>query len=307
MLLANFLIALREGVEAALLVGILVAYVIKVGRRDLLPKLWVGVSLAAIIPLAAGAAMTWGTYSLTFQAQEIIGGTLSIIAAGFVTWMLLWISIRSHEIVDHLHTQAERALHQNRGIAFVWIAVLAVGREGIETSIFVMGTIKNSSQAEPVIGILLGILCSIVIGWIIYTGATRFNLKRFFSVTGILLLFVAAGIFSYGISDLQEAGVLPGWGITAYDFSPYFDQGGFLATNSWWYVLLEAMFNLNIQPTVLQTIGWLAYMAIAAPLFIYTQFVRPRKLRLQRANIANGSEEIESARISLQTETKETR
>lgn len=276
MFLANFLIALREGVEAALLVGILVAYVVKVGRRDVLPKMWVGVIIAAALPLAAGAYMTWGPYTLTFQAQEILGGALSILAAVLVTWMMLWMSSHAAQLSTQVSHQAKEALTKG-GWAFVWLAVLSVGREGIETAIFVMGTVKSATGWAPVAGVAAGIAVACVIGWAIYAGAAHINLRAFFAVTGALLLIVAAGIFSYGIGDLQEASVLPGWGNYFWDLSGSFDQGGFLSTTAWWYVLAEALVNFSIQPTWGQAIAWFAYMAVAAPLFLYVQFLRPRR------------------------------
>ena len=102
MFLANFLIALREGVEAALIVGVVAAYLVKVGRRNLLPKVWLGVIIAAALPLSLGAIMTWGPYTLSFQAQEILGGTLSLVAVAMVTWMILWMSSNSRQFARKL-------------------------------------------------------------------------------------------------------------------------------------------------------------------------------------------------------------
>lgn len=272
MFLANFLIALREGVEAALIVGILVAYVVKVGRRDVLPKVWIGVGLAALIPLAFGAAMTWGPYTLTFQAQEIFGGTLSLIAVAFVTWMIFWMGRNSREMAAGLKSKAGSALASGSGWGIVWLAIISVGREGIETAVFVWATVKASASQSvwaPALGVATGLIVAIAIGWLIYRGTTRINLKHFFNITGILLIIVAAGIVSYGIGDLQEASVLPGWGVPAYDISGHFDghiPG--VSSTAWWFVLLEAMFNVNLAPTHLQVIGWVLYLIIVLLLFL---------------------------------------
>ncbi|AOZ73214.1 iron transporter [Boudabousia tangfeifanii] len=284
----NFIIALREGVEASLLVGILVAYVVKIGRRDVLPKLWLGVILAALIPLGAGAYMTWGTYTLTMQAQEILGGSLSLLAAVFVTWMMLWMSSHSRELAGNLTADAAKALENNSAWAFVWLAVLAVGREGIETAVFIMGTVDssaNTSTYAPLLGMLAGLAVAVLIGWIIYSGAARFNLHLFFSITGFFLIFVAAGIAAYGIHDLQEAGVLPGLTNTVYRLSPYFDGSVFpwLTANSTWFNLLSAMFNVQLDPTWLEFLMWWAYVLTVLPIFIYVQFIRPKKIAKARA------------------------
>ena len=273
MFLANFLIALREGVEAALIVGVVAAYLVKVGRRNLLPKVWFGVIIAAALPLSLGAIMTWGPYTLSFQAQEILGGTLSLVAVAMVTWMILWMSSNSRQFARKLREDTATQLASGSEWGVVWIAFIAVAREGIETALFVWATIKSSAEsaiAAPALGVVTGLLVAVVIGWLIYTGAARINLSVFFNITGLLLIFVAAGIVSYGIGDLQESSVLPGWGVPIYDITAYLDGSvySWLTTSSWWWTLLEAMFNVNASPTHLQLIGWVLYIVIILPLFL---------------------------------------
>lgn len=273
MFLANFLIALREGVEAALIVGVVAAYLVKVGRKNLLPKVWLGVVIAAAIPLSLGAIMTWGPYTLSFQAQEILGGTLSLVAVAMVTWMILWMSSNSRQFARKLREDTAAQLASDSDWGVVWIAFIAVAREGIETALFVWATIKSSAEsaiAAPALGVVTGLLVAVVIGWLIYTGAARINLSIFFNITGLLLIFVAAGIVSYGIGDLQESSVLPGWGVPIYDITAYLDGSvySWLTTSSWWWTLLEAMFNVNASPTQLQLIGWVLYIVIILPLFL---------------------------------------
>ena len=273
MFLANFLIALREGVEAALIVGVVAAYLVKVGRKNLLPKVWLGVVIAAAIPLSLGAIMTWGPYTLSFQAQEILGGTLSLVAVAMVTWMILWMSSNSRQFARKLREDTAAQLASGSDWGVVWIAFIAVAREGIETALFVWATIKSSAEnaiAAPALGVVTGLLVAVVIGWLIYTGAARINLSVFFNITGLLLIFVAAGIVSYGIGDLQESSVLPGWGVPIYDITAYLDGSvySWLTTSSWWWTLLEAMFNVNASPTHLQLVGWVLYIVIILPLFL---------------------------------------
>ena len=273
MFLANFLIALREGVEAALIVGVVAAYLVKVGRRNLLPKVWFGVIIAAALPLSLGAIMTWGPYTLSFQAQEILGGTLSLVAVAMVTWMILWMSSNSRQFARKLREDTAAQLASGSEWGVVWIAFIAVAREGIETALFVWATIKSSAEnaiAAPALGVVTGLVVAVIIGWLIYTGAARINLSIFFNITGLLLIFVAAGIVSYGIGDLQESSVLPGWGVPIYDITAYLDGSvySWLTTSSWWWTLLEAMFNVNASPTHLQLIGWVLYIVIILPLFL---------------------------------------
>ena len=262
MFLANLLIALREGLEAALVVSIIVAYLVKADRRDALPKLWLGVGLAALIPLVAGAIMTWGPKTLTFQAQEILGGTLSFVAVGMVTWMIFWMGKNARELKGELEGSLSKSLSAgSSGWGVVWIAVVAVGREGVETALFVWATVRSSiesSTMQTTAGVVTGLALAIVLGVLIYQGAVRINFRIFFAVTGYFLVVVAAGIVAYGVGDLQEANVLPGFTNHAWDLSRYLPDGA--SPFHWLYVLLQAMFQFNLQPTVLQVVGWWVYI-----------------------------------------------
>jgi len=260
--LANLLIALREGLEAALVVSIIVAYLVKSDRRDALPKLWLGVGLAALVPLVAGAIMTWGPKTLTFQAQEILGGLLSFVAVGLVTWMIFWMGKNARELKGELEGSLSKTLAEGgSGWGVVWIAVVAVGREGVETALFVWATVRSSIETsimQTTAGVVTGLVLAIVLGVLIYQGAVRINLRIFFAVTGYFLIVVAAGIVAYGIGDLQEAGLLPGHTSHAWDLSSYLPAN--TSPLHWLYVLLEAMFQLNLQPSVLQVLGWCLYI-----------------------------------------------
>lgn len=276
MFLANFLIALREGLEAALVVGILVAYLVKVERRDLLPRLWLGVAVAAIIPLAAGAYMTWGPYTMTFAAQEVLGGTLSLVAVAMITWMILWMGKHAAQQKAGLESSLRSAIdYGGRGI--VWIALLAVGRESLETALFVWATTRSTmttAVATPVIAVASGLAVAVVLGAAIYAGAVRIDIGRFFRWSGVFLVVVAAGIVAYGLGDLQEASVLPGWGEWAYDLSHLVPTTGVGAVL---YTLAVAIVNLNPMPTWLQVIGWAAYLVVVLPLFLRATRRPPRR------------------------------
>jgi len=260
--IANLLIALREGLEAALVVSIIVAYLVKTDRRDALPKLWIGVGLATLIPLVAGAIMTWGPKTLSFQGQEILGGTLSFVAVDLVTWMIFWMGKNARELKGELEGSLSKALAEDgSGWGVVWIAVVAVGREGVETALFVWATVRSSIETsimQTTVGVVTGLVIAIVLGVLIYQGAVRINFRIFFATTGYFLVVVAAGIVAYGIGDLQEAGVLPGIMSHAWDLSSYLPAS--TSPLHWLYVLLQAMFQFNLQPTVLQAVGWCLYI-----------------------------------------------
>ncbi len=289
MFFPNLLIAMREGLEASLVVGILVAYLVKVGRRDVLPKLWAGVGIAVCIPLALGVILTWGPKTLTFQAQEILGGCLSLVAVALTTGMIFWMSKHARSMKGQLESELDKSLRRSgSGWGVVVIAMVAVGREGIETALIIWATVKSSIENSiwaTTAGIVVGFAVAIVLGLLIYRGALRLNLGVFFTWTGAFLILVAAGITAYGIGDLQEASVLPGWGHHAWDYSALI--GTSQSPVYWLYTIGNAMFQVNAQPTVLQTVGWLVYFIPVAILFV---------LRTRTARPRTASSPVESAR-----------
>jgi len=266
--LPNYLIGLREGLEAGIIVSILVAYLGRLGRRDLLPKLWVGISAAIAISLAVGALLTWGPYTLTFQAQEIIGGSLSIVAVGMVTWMIMWMAAHARGLKGELQQKVDSALTSaasGSAFALVVLGVVSVGREGLETAIFVWASVNTGGVVVGFIGTVLGILTAVVLSVLISLGVIRINLSRFFTWTGALLVIVAAGVLAYGVGDLQEAGVLPGVGAHAFSIAHI------VPPTSWWGILLAGLFNLTAEPTWLQVVVWVAYVLAVGALFLWRQ------------------------------------
>ncbi|WP_241843044.1 iron uptake transporter permease EfeU [Agromyces albus] len=260
--LANYLIGLREGLEAGLIVGILIAYLGKIERRDLFGRLWFGIGIAVAISLGVGAILTWGPYALSFQAQEILGGTLSIVAVALVTWMIFWMGTHGAGLSKELRGQVDAAVDRS-WFAIVLLGALAVGREGIETALFVWANVAGGS--DPVLGTtgaVLGILTAVAISWGISRGLVRFNLSVFFTWTGLFLVLVAAGVLAYGIGDLQEASVIPGWG------EPAFSLVAAVPPGSWYGTLLGGIFNFTPEPTWAQAIGWLGYVAITTALYL---------------------------------------
>ncbi len=269
-MLANFLIGLREGLEAGLVVGILVAYLNKLGRRDVLPRLWIGIGVAIGISLAVGAILTWGPYGLSFQAQEILGGALSILAVGLVTWMIFWMARHSRALKGELQSKLDAAI-AGTGMGIVLVGFVSVGREGVETALFIWASVSSTGNAVlGTIGAVLGILVSIVIAYLIYRGLVRINLSRFFLWTGLFLIVVAAGVLSYGIGDLQEAGVLPGNGQAAYSLATV------IPPSSWYGVVLAGLFNYTAEPTWARLIAWALYLAVVTPLFLRVASAKAR-------------------------------
>ncbi len=261
---ANYLIGLREGLEAALVVSILVAYLVKSNRRDRLGPVWLGVGGAVALSLAFGAVLTFTSNQLSFTAQEAFGGTLSIIAVAFVTWMVFWMRRTARSLSSELRGQMDAALAVGTG-ALTLTAFLAVGREGLETALFIWSAVQATGEnSEPVIGAALGLATAVVLGYLFYRGALTINLAKFFRWTGAVLIVVAAGVLAYGIHDLQEAGILPGLNSLAFDVSSTIPPG------SWYGTLLRGTVNFTPATTWLQAIGWLLYIV---PVFVL--FLRP--------------------------------
>jgi len=260
--LAMFLIGLREGLEATLVVTILVAYLVKTNRRDRLRPVFLGVGAAVGLSLCVGAALTFGSSQLSFQAQEGFGGTMSFIAVGLVTWMIFWMARHARHLKGELQSQLDVAL-AGSAIGIVVIGVVSVGREGVETALFIWASVNSSGNAVlGTIGAALGLLVSVVISYLIYRGLVRINLSRFFLWTGAFLVVVAAGVLAYGVGDLQEAGVIPGVANIAYDLT------GVIPATSWYGVLLTGLFQFTAEPTWARLIVWVLYIAVVLTLFL---------------------------------------
>ena len=270
-MLATVLIGLREGLEASLVVGILIAYLTKINRRDVLPRLWIGVTGAIVVSLVIGAILQFGPSTLSTQAQEAIGGSFSIIAVGMVTWMIFWMARHARHLSSELEGSMDAALHRSAGAAVVVLGLVSVGREGIETALFIWAS--TNTGASPLVGLLgavAGILIAATIAYGIFRGVVRINLSVFFRWTGLLLVVVAAGVFAYGLGDLQEAAIIPGAGTHAFSLASV------IPPTSWYGTLLTGLFSFAAEPTWLQVGAWVAYVAVVLPLFLRAQRRRPR-------------------------------
>ncbi|MFE9094300.1 iron uptake transporter permease EfeU [Streptomyces sp. NPDC007264] len=260
---SNYLIGLREGLEASLVVCILIAYLVKTGRRDALRPIWTGIGIAVAIALAFGCVLEFGSQELTFEAQEALGGSLSVLAVGLVTWMVFWMRRTARHLKSELHGKLDAALRMGTG-ALVATAFLAVGREGLETALFVWASVHAASDGtpRPLVGVALGLATAVLLGWLFYRGALRINLAKFFTWTGGMLVVVAAGVLAYGFHDLQEADWIPGLTSLAFDIS------GTVPPDSWYGTLLKGVFNFQPDPTVLQVTVWALYLVPTLVIFL---------------------------------------
>lgn len=265
-LLGSGLIGLREGLETGIVVMILVAFLVKATRRDALKWVWLGVGVAIAMTVAVFLVIQYGENTISGLAAEAIAGTASLVAVAIVTTMVLWMKKAAASISGELRGDMERAL-KTGSLAVFALAFLAVGREGVETALFMVGY-AEAQTAWPLIGLVIGVLAATAIAYGMYAGAVRINLAKFFSYTGAFLIVVAAGILSYGIGALQTVGWFPGLSHKAFDISTWFNW------SSWYGEIIQGVFNLTPMPTVLQLAAWLTYLVV-----VLTIFLRPTKAR----------------------------
>lgn len=259
-LFGSALIGLREGLEAAIVVTILVAFLVKSDRRDALRWVWIGVGAAIVMTVAVFLVIQFGENTVKDLAAEAIAGVASLIAVGIVTTMVLWMKRAAAGMSGELRSGMSEAL-ETGGVAVLTLAFLAVGREGFETALFMVGY-AQAETAWPLVGLVIGVLIAAAIAYGMYIGAVRINLAKFFKYTGAFLIIVAAGILSYGIGALQTVGWLPGLAHRAFDITSWFDW------SSWYGQVIQGVFNVTPTPTLLQLVCWLAYLVIVLALFL---------------------------------------
>jgi high-affinity iron transporter len=225
----------------------------------------VGVTVAVLVSLGFGALLTYGPRSLTFEAQEGIGGTLSLVAVGFVTWMVFWMARNARHLSGNLKGAVDKAALAG-GASLALVAMFAVGREGLETALFIWSATQTASAGGsttgPLFAALLGLLAAVAMGYAFYKGVLQINLAKFFAWTGAFLIVVAAGVAAYGVHDLQEAGVLPGLNDLAFDVSKQ------IPPSSWYGTLLKGIFNFSPATTKLEATVWIVYLAPTMYLFL---------------------------------------
>jgi high-affinity iron transporter len=261
------LIGLREGLETAIVVTILIAFLVKSDRRDALKWVWLGVAGAIAMTIGVFLTIQLSENTISGLAAEAIAGVASLVAVIIVTTMVLWMRKAAATISGELRSDMARAL-ETGGIAVATLAFLAVGREGVETALFMVGY-ANASTAWPLAGLVIGLLIAVIFAYGMYAGAVRINLAKFFKYTGAFLVVVAAGILSYAIHALQTVGWLPGLGAKAFDMTGAFNW------SSWYGQVIQGVFNISPTPSVLQFVCWLAYLSVVLTLFLRPVAAKP--------------------------------
>jgi high-affinity iron transporter len=264
---ASFLITLREGLEIALIMSILLAYLNTIGRHDRHRSIWAGAGWAAALSIAAGLVIFLTAGALSHRSQEAFEGVVSLLAVGVLTWMIFWMRRQARFIKGELQHRVDVALASPSVMALGMLAFFVVLREGLETALFLFAAFRATSAgstALSLLGAVLGFGVSAVLGYLMYRGGVRLNLRTFFKVTGALVLLVAAGLLASGIHELQEVGWLPFGTGTAFDISDMIpDSGPGLP--------LRALFGYNANPTWLEFLAWAGYLITVGVLFFRPQ------------------------------------
>jgi high-affinity iron transporter len=279
-MIPTFVITLREGVEASLIIGIIAAFLVKEGRRDAMRQMWVGIGIAVALCIGVAVLLEVVGSQLPQKQQEGLETVIGLIAVSAVTYMIVWMRRHARGIKAQLEGEAASALAAGSTLALVGMAFLAVLREGFETSVFLLAAFQDSTDTTAAgAGSVLGLLAAIAIGLGLYRGGVRINLTRFFRITGIVLVFVAAGLLASAAHTAHEAGWINGLQGQAVDLS-WLVQPGTVSGS-----LLTGMLGLQPSPTVIEAIVYLGY---AVPMAAYVLWPQGMRLRPHRDRVRAG-------------------
>jgi high-affinity iron transporter len=261
---AGFLIGLREGVEAALILAIILAYLVRTGNGDKTGRVWLGAGLAVLVSVAAGLAIFATVGALEAPYEQAFEGAAMLLAAGVVTWMLFWMRRQSAALKGELEAQIDRRLSEGTLLGLALLAFTAVIREGIETALFLVGTATSTqaSAASVLVGAVVGLGAAALVGWAIYSGSRRINLRAFFRWTGIGLIFIAAGLLSHAVHEFIEIGLVPFGTQTAFDIS------GLLSHEEGIGQFLRAIVGYTATPEWTTLIVHLGYLVVVLGLYL---------------------------------------
>ena len=268
---AAYLIMLREGIEAALIVGIVASYLKQSGRAQWLPMVWVGMGAAVAVCLAVGFALLSANKEFPQREQELFEGLVAVLATAILTSMVLWMKKAARSIKAQLHDSIDNALRpgDRQGLALIGMVFFAVGREGLESLFFLLAIIQQSEGWAVPLGATLGLASAVAVGFAIYYGGVRLNLRRFFLWTGAFIIFVAAGLLAGAVRAFHEAGLWNGLQNTAFDLSSFLSQDGLVGT------VLSSVLGYQDAPAVGEVIVYFAFLIPALIFFFSSARLQP--------------------------------
>jgi high-affinity iron transporter len=254
-MLASFLLSLREGLEAALIIGIVLGALFKLNRAHLNRMVWIGVGAAVIVSVIVAIALDLLGMEFEGTGEQIFEGAAMLLAAGILTWMILWMRKSAPNLKNELEAKTNEALRSQGGKAIFMLAFLAVVREGIELALFLLAVQKASSPMQTLIGALAGLAGAAALGWVLFKSARKMSLRGFFQATNVLLIIFAAGLVAMGVHEFNEAGVIPAV------IEHVWDLNWILSAESELGLLLKALVGYNPSPSLTEVIAYLAYLS----------------------------------------------
>ncbi|MBE9525275.1 MAG: FTR1 family protein [Chloroflexi bacterium] len=257
-MVSSFLLALREGLEAALIIGIVLGTLRKMKHAQFVGSVWFGVGTAAFVSVAVALILNAVGTSFSGRAEEIFEGITMLLAAGILTWMIFWMRFQAKTMQVELETNVQQATQTGGGRALFMVAFLAVMREGIELALFLTAAAAASTQQETLIGALWGLVTAVVLGWILFATTVRLNLERFFQVTSVLLILFAAGLVAHGVHEFNEVGWIPSVIDHLWDTNPILNEKSPLG------LMLKALFGYNGNPSLTEVFAYFLYFAAIA-------------------------------------------
>jgi high-affinity iron transporter len=260
--ISSLLVGLREGLEASVIVAILIAYLVKRDLRSYIPRVWLGVGAAIAVSIGAATLLYATSNQLSETSSAIFEGVTSVLAAGLITWLTFWMATHARAMKSELHSKVDAALIGS-SYALIGVAFFAVLREGLETAIFMFPSSQVASSAlESFIGLWIGLMISVATGFAIYKGVIKLNLGKVFSVVGALLIVVAAGVLNYGIHEFHEAGVI------TFGTDIALDTTGFIASDGLVGSLLRGFLSYRGSASVLEVFVWITFIAVVGSLYL---------------------------------------
>jgi high-affinity iron transporter len=253
LMLASFLLSLREGIEAALIIGIVLGALRKLNRTELVPAVWYGALCAVIVSLVTGVLLTVFGLSLEGAAEQIFEGVAMLLAATVLTWMIFWMSRQARSIKGELEAGVTHAASAGGRRALFGLAFLAVVREGVELALFLTAATFASDPESTILGAVIGLGTAILLGWSLFASTVRLDLRRFFQVTGFLLILFAAGLVAHGVHEFNEVGWIPPVIEHVWNLNPVLDENSTLG------LMLKALLGYNGNPSLTEVLAYSAY------------------------------------------------
>jgi high-affinity iron transporter len=252
----------REGLEASLIVGIVLGYLKKTENRTYFRMVWAGTAAAVAVSIALGAGLFFTVGELSGRAEQIFEGTVMLSAVLVLTWMIFWMRKQAVNIKKELESKLGAALAAGSGLALASVAFIAVAREGWESALFLFAISESSSKVSTGVGAAIGLVIAVVLGVAVYLGSRRLNLRQFFTYTGIFLIVFAAGLLARATAEFQAAGILPR-GVTHL-----WNTGAVVSGSSHAGKFLTALFGYDASPSLLQVVVWAVFVGTALWFFL---------------------------------------